>query len=110
MHDFLDGFTFVDGDRSFTCHTAPLRPGQPETWWWFEVSVDRHQRHAPFRAEPDDTRESVQARVVAFYEYLQERRAAPIQKWWSRKSAAAQAAAAPPTLAAVMEAAAQQAQ
>ncbi|HEY0971062.1 MAG TPA: hypothetical protein VGE02_08855 [Gemmatimonadales bacterium] len=85
MHDYHDGFTFVDGDRTFTCQAEPLRPGQPETWWWFEVSTERHQRHAPFRLEPDDTRESVQARVVAFYDDLLERRAAPARKWWSRK-------------------------
>lgn len=88
MHDSRDGFMFVDDNRTFTCRMAPLRPGRTETWWWFEVSTERHQRHAPFRAEADDTRESVQARVVQFYDHMLERRAAPPEKRWSRKPAA----------------------
>ncbi len=110
MHDSREDFTFEDGDRTFTCHTAPLRPGQPETWWWYEVSTDRNKRHAPFRTESGDTRDSVQARVIAFHDYVEERRAAPPRKWWSRRSAEAQAADAPPTLASVMAAASDQVQ
>ena len=39
---------------------------------------------APFRADPDDTYDVVQQRMVAYYDNLLERRAAPVVKKWSR--------------------------
>jgi hypothetical protein len=82
-----DGFEFVDAGRTFTCAAAPLRASSPEGWWWFSVGGDiRGQRYAPFRASSDDTRAGVQARVLAYYEDLLVRRAAPaVGHHWSRR-------------------------
>lgn len=84
-----DGFEFVDAGRTFTCAAEPLRASSPEGWWWFSVVGDiRGQRYAPFRATSDDTRAGVQARVLAYYEDLLVRRAAPaVGHHWSRRRA-----------------------
>jgi hypothetical protein len=78
-------FVFVDHDRTFRCHVAPVHARSTDAWWWFDVSTEDHQRHAPFRAEDGDTPASVQARVVAYYNNLLERRAAPVQNRWNRR-------------------------
>jgi hypothetical protein len=78
-------FAFVDRDRTFRCHVAPVHARSTDAWWWFDVSTEDHQRHAPFRAEDGDTPASVQARVVAYYDNLLERRAAPVQNRWNRR-------------------------
>jgi hypothetical protein len=79
-------FAFVDGDRTFTCRVEASRRAPAEAWWWFEVSTERDQRHAPFRAEPADTCREVQRRVVAYYDNLLERRAAPARPRWERRA------------------------
>ncbi len=61
----IKGFEFKDGTRTYTC-TIEQQKGADEAWWWFAVSGDM-QRYAPFRAVNDDTRASVQERIVAFY-------------------------------------------
>ena len=81
-------FSFVDADRTFTCAVEPLRRAGTDAWWWFHVSTEQHQRHAPFRAEPDDTLESVQKRIVTYYDELLARRAAPAPSRWNRRPAA----------------------
>ena len=68
MSDVLQEFSFVDRGRTFQCRVAASRVAGPDPWWWFEVSTEQHQRHAPFRADPDDTLEVVQQRMVAYYE------------------------------------------
>ena len=78
-------FAFVDGDRTFTCRVEPVRHSPAEAWWWFDVSTESYQRHAPFRAETTDTRDDVQARVVAYYDNLLARRAEPDRKRWGRR-------------------------
>jgi hypothetical protein len=86
-------FRFVESGLTFACHQAPSRAGASDTWWWFQVSSEPHQRHAPFRAEQDDTPESVQARVVAYHVA----RHAPREESWhrfGRQNAARRAAAA----------------
>jgi hypothetical protein len=88
-------FAFVDGDRTFTCHVEASRRAPSEAWWWFNVSTESHQRHAPFRAEHTDTHHEVQARVVAYYDHLLARRAEPPQKRWVRRPIPATAAADP---------------
>ena len=87
-------FAFTDAGRTFTCHVEPAR-GQRDAWWWFDVSTEKHQRHAPFRAVPDDTPDAVQARMVAYYDDLLARRAAPPVSRWQRSTPAAAAPAAP---------------
>ena len=84
MPDVLQEFSFVDRGRTFQCRVAASRVTGPDPWWWFEVSTEQHQRHAPFRADPDDTLDVVQQRMVAYYDNLLERRAAPVVKKWSR--------------------------
>ena len=81
-------FEFVDAGRTFSCDAAPRRPTESEYWWWFRVSTDDRNRYAPFIATPDDTPASVQARVVAYYDDLLARRAAPSVPRWQRKSPA----------------------
>lgn len=44
-------------------------------------SEDNH-RYAPFRAEATDTQRSVEARVVAYYDNLMERRGQPSHHAW----------------------------
>lgn len=84
MPDVLQEFSFVDRGRTFQCRVAASRVTGPDPWWWFEVSTEQHQRHAPFRADPDETHDVVQQRMVAYYDNLLERRAAPVVKKWSR--------------------------
>jgi len=93
MSDALQEFSFVDRGRTFQCRVAASRVTGPDPWWWFEVSTEQHQRHAPFRADPEDTLEVVQQRMVAYYDNLLERRAAPVVKKWSRPAPQAAAAA-----------------
>jgi len=84
--DVIEGFDFVDNDRTFTCQAETLGPARSEVWWWFRVSAakaDRH-RYAPFRATAGDTRASVQSAVVAYYDNLLARRALPAPSHWRR--------------------------
>ncbi len=91
-------FAFTDGDRTFTCRVeaSPVRSGalRADAWWWFHVSTERHQRHAPFRAAAGDTPVDVATRVVAYYDDLLARRAAPPATRWQRKPEAASVATA----------------
>ena len=75
---------FIDGDRRFSCSVAPRRASEDALWWWFRVSTDAGNRYAPFLAADDDTPTSVQARVVAYYDDLLARRAAPAVPRWQR--------------------------
>lgn len=93
MSDVLQEFSFVDRGRTFVCRVAASRVLGPDPWWWFEVSTEQHQRHAPFRYEATDSLEVVQQRMVAYYDNLLERRAAPVVKKWSRPAPAAAATA-----------------
>ncbi|HYV96164.1 MAG TPA: hypothetical protein VE967_01770 [Gemmatimonadaceae bacterium] len=74
---FTDSFEFDDAGRSFVCSREVLRASSDEAWWWFRVSTDSQNRYAPFRAEAGDTKASVQARIVAYWDELLVRRAAP---------------------------------
>jgi hypothetical protein len=82
-------FQFEDGGRTYTCRvgeaqTAPsARTARTAPWWWFGVSGDGH-RYAPFHADAGDTQESVRPRIVAYYEALLVRRAAPRAPWMRR--------------------------
>lgn len=78
-------FTFEDAGRTFNARVEPLRPSGTDAWWWFDVSTEQHQRHAPFRAEPGDSLETVQARIVKYYDELLARRAEPAPSRWNRR-------------------------
>ena len=80
----MEGFEFVDGERTFSCSVEKAPAAGNEAWWWFTVSTDDRQRYAPFRATPRDTQKAVRERVVAYYNELLERRAAPTVPYWRR--------------------------
>ncbi|MEJ7811322.1 MAG: hypothetical protein WKG32_13000 [Gemmatimonadaceae bacterium] len=93
-----DGFEFRDGNRTFTCSAEPVRGAGSDIWWWFRVSTDDRHRYAPFHADPTDTREGVQSRVVAYYDDLLARRAMPAtHNHWGRRPGAPAASPAPAT-------------
>ena len=73
----LSSLAFTDHERTFTCSVAPRRASEPVLWWWFSVSGGSNHRYAPFVATADDTAESVQGRIVAYYDDHIARRAAP---------------------------------
>ena len=107
MSETHQSFTFVDAGRTFECRVDSLRPGSADAWWWFSVSTEPHQRHAPFRAADADTREAVRARVVAYYDALLARRAEPSRGRWGQRPgvrSADGAAAAPAAAAATVDA------
>ncbi len=64
----LSAFTFEEGGRTYECTPEALGDPSRGIWWWFTVSNDA-QRYAPFEAAAKDTRGSVQARIVAYYEH-----------------------------------------
>ncbi len=89
-------FEFEEGGRTYTVSVEGLSKSHPDNWWWFSVSsaADR-QRYAPFRFEPGDTSAKVRPRIVAYYEALLVKRAAPPTPHWRRDKPAAAAVAAP---------------
>jgi hypothetical protein len=94
MYERGEEFSFIDAGRTFTCRVEVSRPLAGDAWWWFAVSTERHERHAPFRAEASDTPAAVRARVVAYYDDLLARRAAPSQGRWHQRGRPAAGAAA----------------
>ena len=82
---------FLVGGRTYTCRVEQSGGAPASPWWWVDVSGDQ-ARYAPFRADAGDTEDSVRDRVVAYYEGLLERRAAPSSRWGSRPGPEAQAA------------------
>ncbi|HUX34579.1 MAG TPA: hypothetical protein VMV51_11990 [Gemmatimonadaceae bacterium] len=100
--DVIEGFEFIDGDRTFTCSVEKAPAVGNEAWWWFTVSTDDRQRYAPFRATARDTQKAIRARIVAYYDELLERRAAPATPYWRRGPQ--QNAQAKPAVPAVVEA------
>jgi hypothetical protein len=87
---------FIDAGRTFSCSVAPRRASESALWWWFRVSSDAANRYAPFLAESGDTPASIQARIVAYYDELLVRRAAPSVPRWPRARPAAPAVPATP--------------
>jgi hypothetical protein len=60
-------FEFVEAGRTFYCSVeAPRHAGMPP-WWWFRLDTGKSTRYAPFEASAKDTKQSVQARIVAYY-------------------------------------------
>ena len=75
----LKAFTFEEGGRTYEC--TPVNRGDPPggVWWWFTVSDDS-QRYARFKTAAGDTRSSVRARIVEYYEHRLWVRAQPVVK------------------------------
>jgi hypothetical protein len=70
-------FEFEDQGHRFSCATETPRHQGMQTWWWFTLDDDKTTRYAPFERSSDDTQQSVQARIVAFYAELLAIRARP---------------------------------
>ncbi|HVA58338.1 MAG: hypothetical protein WBQ26_10315 [Gemmatimonadaceae bacterium] len=94
----IEGFEFIDGDRTFTCSVGKAAAVGNEAWWWFTVSTDDRQRYAPFRATARDTQKAIRARIVAYYDELLVRRAAPATPYWRRGPQQTDAAKAAPVV------------
>ena len=75
-------FSFAEGDRKYQCRVEQAA-GRTESWWWFEVSGDKH-RYAPFHAEAGETDASVRDRIVTYYSNLVARRSEPASSWHHR--------------------------
>ena len=82
MSETFQHFSFIDAGRTFDCRVEASRPGAGDRWWWFAVSTEPFQRHAPFRAGVTDTIDGIRARVVAYHDQLLARRAEPARGWW----------------------------
>jgi hypothetical protein len=82
----IEQFEFEDAGRKFVCSVETLRRSSPEEWWWFRVSAEAQCRYAAFCAEKGDTVKSVQSRVVAYYDQMLARRAAPTVNRWQRRA------------------------
>lgn len=73
-------FEFVDSGRKFFCSVeVPSQKGMPP-WWWFRLETGESTRYAPFEASESDTKDSVQARIVAYYEQLLAIQARPVHQ------------------------------
>ena len=70
-------FTFEADGHTFVCSVETGRKPGDEPWWWFTVTGDA-QRYAPFLAGADDTHDSVQVRILAYYRAMIERRSMPL--------------------------------
>jgi hypothetical protein len=73
---FVGAFEFEEGGRMYRCCVEGERSPRVGAWWWFRVTGD-NQRYAPFHPEAGDTRNSVRARIVNYYNALLVRRAMP---------------------------------
>ena len=76
--------SFVDQNRTFTCHVEPRGRADTTLWWWFSVSGGNTSRYAPFLASTDDTEPSIRQRIVEYYETHLARRAEPMAPRWGR--------------------------
>jgi hypothetical protein len=88
-----DTFSFVNDGRTFACTVEGT--SARGLWWWFTVSTESYQRHAPFPAVEGDTRGDVERRVVAYYDNLIARRNAPYQSRWQGRPSNRPASASP---------------
>ncbi|HKC81441.1 MAG TPA: hypothetical protein VKB91_09620 [Gemmatimonadaceae bacterium] len=73
-------FEFTDSGRTFFCSVeVPKQAGMPP-WWWFRLDTSESTRYAPFEASPNDTKESVKARILAYYAELLAIQARPVHQ------------------------------
>jgi hypothetical protein len=73
-------FEFVDAGRRFFCSIEVPRHAGMKPWWWFRLDTSTSTRYAPFEASENDTRESVQARIIAYYAELLAIEARPVHQ------------------------------
>jgi hypothetical protein len=73
----IESFEFEDQGHRFSCATETPRHSGMQTWWWFTLDADKTTRYAPFEHSLDDTQQSVQTRIIAFYAELLAIRARP---------------------------------
>ncbi len=69
-------FEFWYGGRTYHCKVTELDGAAAGKWWSFHLS-NPNECAMPFRAEPGDTKASVQERVIAYHTNFLARRAAP---------------------------------
>jgi hypothetical protein len=72
-----EAFEFEDQGHTFSCATEVPRHAGLQTWWWFSLDGEVGTRYAPFEHSPDDTQQSVQERISAYYTDLLAIRARP---------------------------------
>jgi hypothetical protein len=90
----MKGFEFEAEGRQYSCTVVERKGIGASTWWWFSVSGDM-QNYAPFMAASNDTRASVQERVLQFYNNRLFQLSQPTQRgshWAKRNVPAAQPA------------------
>ncbi len=96
----IKGFEFVADGRTYVCTTEERRGTSGEFWWWFTVTGDASS-YAPFQAASNDTRSSVERRIVEYYTNRLLKRSEPTPRGghWGRRppTDAAAAPAKPPT-------------
>jgi hypothetical protein len=66
----MKDFEFVDSGRTFFCSVEVPRQAGMQPWWWFRLDTSESTRYAPFEAAPNDTQQSVQARIIEYYAAL----------------------------------------
>jgi hypothetical protein len=79
-NDKVKEFEFVDSGRKFFCSVEKPSQAGMAPWWWFRLDTGESTRYAPFEASPNDTRESVQARIIAYYAQLLAIQARPVHQ------------------------------
>ena len=73
-------FEFTDSGRTFFCSVeVPKQAGMPPLWW-FRLDTGESTRYAPFEASPNDTKESVKARILTYYAELLAIQARPVHQ------------------------------
>lgn len=73
-------FEFEDAGRKFFCSVEVPRQAGTAPWWWFRLENGGSTRYAPFEASAKDTKQSVQARIVAYYAELLAIAARPVRQ------------------------------
>jgi len=79
-NDKVKEFEFVDSGRTFFCSVEKPSQAGMAPWWWFRLDTGESTRYAPFEASPNDTKESVQARIIAYYAQLLAIQARPVHQ------------------------------
>src|SRR5687767_2194920 len=92
-------FQFESDGRTFFCSVETPTHAGMSPWWWFRVDTGGSTRYAPFEASDKDTKQSVQARVIAYYAEVLAIRARPVhaRPVWQKPARAATPATEPST-------------
>jgi len=76
----LKEFEFTETGRTFFCSVEAPRHADMPPWWWFRLDGEATTRYAPFAASAEDTKQSVQKRILAFYAELLAIKARPVHQ------------------------------